>query len=90
MPYFDPLDGGVHASMLVLLERPARHPMRPRFVSRDNPGPAQQNLKRFLLEANVPRKMTVLWNLIPWLPPDDHPVSSVRRADIEAIVWKVR
>ncbi|WP_366054504.1 uracil-DNA glycosylase family protein [Gluconobacter oxydans] len=70
--------------MLVLLERPARHPMRPRFVSRDNPGPAQQNLKRFLLEANVPRKMTVLWNLIPWLPPDDHPVSSVRRADIAA------
>ena len=39
LPYSDPLDGGVRAVVLILLlETPARHSMRPRFVSRDNPG----------------------------------------------------
>ena len=82
MPWFDPLDGGVLARIMVLLEAPARHAMRPRFVSRDNPGPAQRNLKRFLAQACVAREETVLWNTVPWMPPADDVPVRLRAGDI--------
>lgn len=82
MPYFDPLDGGVGASVLVLLEAPARHAMQPRFVSRDNPGPAQRNLKRFLEQAQLERAETVLWNTVPWLQPLEAAPLRLRASDI--------
>jgi len=68
VPYFDPLDGGEHAEVLILLERPTRKGAHPRVVSRDNRSPTQKNLKRFLNASGVDRKTTVLWNLVPWLP----------------------
>ena len=72
VPYFDPFDGGCSAKVLVLLESPAKLLSRPRFVSRDNPVPAQRNLKRFLHEAGLPRYQSVLWNVFPWLPDSAH------------------
>jgi hypothetical protein len=72
VPYFDPLDGGCQAKVLVLLESPAKLASRPRFVSRDNPVPAQRNLKRFLHDAGLPRRHSVLWNVYPWLPEPTH------------------
>lgn len=60
LPYSDSLDGGVRAVVLILLKTPARHSMRPRFVSRDNPGPAQRNLKRFLQFAGLELQDTVI------------------------------
>lgn len=68
-PWFDPLDGGERASILLLLERPARRGERPRFVSRDNPSPTQRNLKLSLERAGLERRTTLLWNILPWLPP---------------------
>ncbi|MAM24112.1 MAG: uracil-DNA glycosylase [Rhodobacteraceae bacterium] len=68
VPWFDPLDGGEHASMLILLERPARRGEGPRFVSRDNPSPTQRNLKRSLERAGLERRTTLIWNVVPWLP----------------------
>ena len=82
LPYIDPLGGGVSARALILLQSPARHEVRPRFVSQDNPGPAQRNLKQFLGEAKLQRRDIVLWNLIPWLPQAGVPVRKPRRADI--------
>lgn len=84
IPWFDPRDGGTFARILVLLEAPARQAMRPRFVSRDNPGPAQRNLKLFLAQACVAREETVIWNTVPWLPPVDGPPMQLRAGDIRA------
>nr|WP_236263651.1 uracil-DNA glycosylase family protein [Pantoea sp. S62] len=67
LPWFDPADGGSGAGLLVLLQSPARSSPSPRFVSRDNPGPAQQNLGRFLAEAGIARRDSVLWNTVPWV-----------------------
>ncbi|MCQ0899218.1 MULTISPECIES: uracil-DNA glycosylase family protein [Enterobacterales] len=67
VPWFDPADGGAGAGLLVLLQSPARSSPSPRFVSRDNPGPAQQNLGRFLAEAGIARQDSVLWNTVPWV-----------------------
>lgn len=66
-PFFDPLDGGCEAKVLILLESPANITSQPRLVSRDNPVPTQRNLKRFLAEAGLPRCESVLWNVYPWL-----------------------
>ncbi|HCQ59582.1 MAG TPA: uracil-DNA glycosylase [Sulfitobacter sp.] len=68
VPWFDPFDGGEHASVLILLERPARRGEHPRFVSRDNPSPTQRNLKRSLEQAGLKRSATLIWNVVPWLP----------------------
>lgn len=71
VPWFDSVDGGTAARCLILLERPARRGHAPRFVSCDNPAPAQRNLRRFLAEAGLQRHRMVLWNVVPWLPPAD-------------------
>lgn len=86
VPYFDPLDGGRAARILILLQSPARFDARPRFVSRDNPVPAQRNLRRFLGEAGLAREATVLWNASPWLPEaadvPDPPTRAAIRAEL--------
>lgn len=69
---FDPLDGGVRADMLFLLEKPG--PMTSPngkkqgsgFISRNNDDPTAEAVFRFMQEAGIPRKRAVLWNVIPW------------------------
>ncbi|MGK8200583.1 uracil-DNA glycosylase [Burkholderia cepacia] len=69
---FDPLDGGVHADMLFLLEKPG--PMTSPngkkqgsgFISRNNDDPTAEAVFRFMQEAGIPRQRAVLWNVIPW------------------------
>ncbi|WP_186083159.1 uracil-DNA glycosylase [Burkholderia gladioli] len=69
---FDPLDGGVNADLLFLLEKPG--PMTSPngkkqgsgFISRNNDDPSAEAVFRFMQEAGIPRKRTVLWNVIPW------------------------
>nr|WP_246871020.1 uracil-DNA glycosylase family protein [Pantoea ananatis] len=82
LPWFDPADGGTGAGLLVLLQSPARSSPSPRFVSRDNPGPAQQNLGRFLAEAGIARRDSVLWNTVPWV--SDGPQKRPSAADIRS------
>lgn len=89
LPYFDPLDGGVYAKILILLESPARTVSRARYVSRDNPGPAQRNLKSFMEQVGLERRETVIWNLYPWLPDLEKPKASLRRAQIEEGIEKL-
>ncbi|MBB2981412.1 MULTISPECIES: uracil-DNA glycosylase [Burkholderiaceae] len=69
---FDPLDGGVQADTLFLLEKPG--PMTSPngkkqgsgFISRNNDDPTAEAVFRFMEEAGIPRKRTALWNVIPW------------------------
>ncbi len=73
VPDFDPLDGGIEARVLFLLEKPGpmTSPSRPRhagsgFISRDNDGATAETMRRVLLQAGLPRSDTVIWNVIPW------------------------
>jgi len=43
IPYFDPLDGGVDAKALFLLEAPGPKAIRSGFISRNNPDETAKN-----------------------------------------------
>ena len=70
-PDFDPLDGGIEADMLFLLEKPGpmTSPQHKRkgsgFISRDNNDPTAEAIFNFMQQAGIDRKRTVLWNTIP-------------------------
>jgi len=73
VPDFDPLDGGVDATILFLFEKPGRMTSttgtRTRtgsgFISRDNDDSTAENTFMFMREAEIPRKSTVTWNAVP-------------------------
>jgi uracil-DNA glycosylase len=67
VPEADPLDGGVEARLLLLLETPGPATGRTAFVSRDNPTGTAANLFRFLGGAGLPRADTLIWNAVPWV-----------------------
>ena len=67
VPDPDPLDGGVLARMLLLLETPGPAIGRTGLVSRDNPTGTAANLFRFLSEAGIARRDTLIWNAVPWV-----------------------
>lgn len=69
VPYFDPLDGGTTARLLVLLEKPGPRLCPPEgsgVVSRDNAGQTARALHRFMQQAAVPRRGVAIWNVVPW------------------------
>jgi uracil-DNA glycosylase len=71
VPWFDPLDGGINAQVLFLLEKPG--PMTSvtgkrigsGFISRNNNDSTAEATFRFMHEANLPRTETCMWNTIP-------------------------
>lgn len=67
VPDPDPLDGGVNARMLLLLETPGPAVVRTGFVTRDSATGTAANLFRFLAEAGIPRADTLIWNVVPWV-----------------------
>ncbi|MBB2959975.1 uracil-DNA glycosylase [Methylobacterium sp. R2-1] len=67
VPDPDPLDGGVEARLLLLLETPGPSIGRTGFVSRDNATGTAANLFRFLNEAGIARRDTLIWNALPWV-----------------------
>jgi uracil-DNA glycosylase len=66
VPDFDPLDGGEDALALFLLEKPGRMTERSCFISRNNNDQTAENICKFMGEAGIPRKQTVIWNVVPW------------------------
>lgn len=74
VPEFDPLDGGTQAEALFLFEKPG--PMTAAegrgnrvgsgFISRDNDDPTAEAIFRFMVQAGIPRRRTLIWNTIPW------------------------
>ena len=67
VPDPDPLDGGAQARLLLLLETPGPSIRGTGLVSRDNPTGTAANLLRFLAEAGLPRKDTLIWNAVPFV-----------------------
>ncbi|GJD94131.1 uracil-DNA glycosylase [Methylobacterium iners] len=85
VPDPDPLDGGVAARLLLLLETPGPAIARTGFVSRDNATGTAANLFRFLGEAGIARADTLIWNAIPWVIHAEGALNRApRRAEIRA------
>ena len=66
VPYFDPLDGGINAQCLFVLEAPGPKTKVSGFISRNNPDETAKNSFEFHKEAGIPREKTILWNIVPW------------------------
>ena len=84
VPWFDPLDGGVGARLLVLMEAPSRRGIRNGFVSVDNPTPTGRRMRETMAEAGLRREDRVVWNVVPWYLGDAakarNPTPAERRA----------
>jgi len=65
VPYFDPLDGGVNATSLFLLETPGPKAALSGFISRNNNDKTANNIYDFTIQANIDRTTTCLWNTVP-------------------------
>ena len=84
VPDFDPLDGGIAARLLVLLETPGPASVSTGTTSRDNPTGTARNLTRFLDGLPLSRWDTVIWNAVPWrLPRRGGKLGRPTRMDIE-------
>ena len=83
VPDFDPEDGGTDARLLLLLEKPGPRLVGSQhagFVSRDNDTGTARAIAAFMREAEVPRRLTVIWNIVPWW----NGTMAVRAAEAEA------
>lgn len=83
---FDPLDGGVNAELLFLLEKPGPRtsPTGKRvgsgFISRNNDDPTAENTFHFMQQASIPRSKAVMWNVIPgWNATIKYDAREIRR-----------
>jgi len=92
IPNFDPCDGGINSRVLILMEAPGPKAMASGFVSRNNPDPTASNLCKILHEAQIPRRDTVIWNVVPWYLGDGKHIHAAKpkdlaeaRADLEAL-----
>lgn len=84
VPDFDPLDGGVGAECLFLLEAPGGKAVGSGFVSRNNPDETAKNFFELNEEAGLPRQRTVTWNVVPWYVGSATKIRAVTEADIQA------
>ncbi len=70
VPEFDPFDGGIDARVLFLLEKPGPRTSTAQggsgFISRNNDDPTAEATFNFMQQAGIPRRLTVIWNVIPW------------------------
>ena len=83
LPSFDPCDGGVFARSLFLLEAPGPKAVDSAFISRNNPDPSARNICGFLQKANISRRDTLLWNIVPWYVGNENRIRAVTKEDIE-------
>lgn len=81
-PMFDPCDGGVDARVLILLEAPGPKAVGSKFISRNNPDRTADNMNKLLRVAKIPRKDTILWNIVPWYIGDSRKIRPAIREDI--------
>ncbi len=89
VPDLDPLDGGVGARLLLLLEKPGPKTSPARggsgFVSADNDDPTAAASWAFLREAGIARPDRVLWNTVPWWNGTIRFTPAERRAGLETL-----
>mgnify|MGYP005853568119 CR=1 FL=1 len=84
IPYVDPWDGGVEARLLYLLEAPGPRAVRSGFVSRNNPDETAKNFFELNQEAGIDRRLTVIWNVVPWYIGDGRRIRAAKREDLSA------
>ena len=85
VPDPDPLDGGIAARLLLLLETPGPAIVRTGLVSRDSATGTAANLFRFLREAGLARRDTLIWNAVPWVIHAEGALNRApRRAELRA------
>jgi hypothetical protein len=86
IPYFDPTEAGVNASILCLYEAPGPKSAPPAgsgFVSTDNNDQTATNMWHLLKEAGIDRSTDyVAWNVVPWYVGDGQKIRPVVSADL--------
>lgn len=88
IPHFDPLDGGIAAQVLFLLEAPGPKAATSGFVSRNNPDETAKNFFQLIDEAGIDRRRTVMWNAVPWYIGTGPKIRPAKRDDVrEADEW---
>jgi len=90
IPFFDPLDGGVNAKVLFLLEAPGGKAVASGFISRDNPDPTARNVSLISEEAGLSRKLTIAWNIVPWYVGSGTRIRAVNQTDITSAMQALR
>jgi uracil-DNA glycosylase len=86
IPNFDPTEGGVEASILLLFEAPGPRATTGRgsgFISPDNDDASAENMWHLLAEAEVDRRDIVNWNIVPWYVGDERRIRAVNRSDLQ-------
>lgn len=69
LPLFDPVSGGVHTRVLLLLESPGPKASAGKgsgFISCDNFDQTAKNVFLTLQEAGLERDQVMCWNVVPW------------------------
>ncbi len=69
VPWFDPVEGGVDAEILMLLQSPGPKADREKgsgFISPDNNDMSAQRMWEAYRDVGVPRGKILSWNIIPW------------------------
>lgn len=84
MPDLDPMDGGIGAEILFLLEAPGPKAVQSGFISRNNPDETAANFFRLNVNAGIDRKRTAIWNIVPWYIGDGQRIRAADSSDIEA------
>lgn len=85
IPMFDPCDGGVNARVLIFLEAPGRKALDSKFISRNNPDRTAAKINQLLDTANINRKDTIIWNIVPWYIGQDDTLKRIRAAKVAGI-----
>ncbi len=84
IPFFDPWDGGINAEILFLLEAPGPKARNSCFISRNNPDETAKNFFELLTEAGVPRKSSILWNIVPWYVGTGEKIRPANTSDVSS------
>jgi hypothetical protein len=82
IPYFDPLDGGINAKCLFLFEAPGPQAVFSGFISRNNPDESAKNFFELNQQADLPRELTISWNVVPWYIGTGTKIRAANKKDI--------
>jgi uracil-DNA glycosylase len=83
IPCFDPCDGGIKAKSLFFLEAPGPKATESNFISRNNPDQTAKNMNDLMIQSNIVRKDTLLWNIVPWYVGDGKKIRPVTHREIK-------
>ncbi len=83
IPYFDPLDGGIKAKCLFVLEAPGAKTKNSGFISRNNNDETAKNFIEINVLAGIPREKTIAWNIVPWYIGTNKKIRTAKNSDIK-------